>query len=69
MIVKYWDGTTHVDLGGNVKFLYEDSSSEIKKAIEYTLKSTNYNFMKTIAEKGKLQFSYSEIAKKSIEEL
>lgn len=33
MIVKYWEGTTHVDLGGNVKFLKEDSVDEIKMSI------------------------------------
>ena len=23
MVVKYWDGTTHIDIGGNCMYLYE----------------------------------------------
>ena len=34
MVCKYWEGTTHVDCGGNVKFLYRDSVEEIKSTIE-----------------------------------
>lgn len=34
MAVKYWEGTTHIDIGGNVKFLREDSVEEIKKVIK-----------------------------------
>ncbi len=69
MICKYWEGTTHVDLGGNVKFLYEDSEEEITEAISSVLNSEEeYNRMKEIAEtKGMKYFSYQEIAKKSIE--
>lgn len=33
MLVKYWEGTTHVDLGGNVGFLKEDSVEEIESWI------------------------------------
>lgn len=67
-IFKYWDGTTHVDVGGNCKFLYKDDIEEIKKEIIkiYENKSI-YNEMKHIAEdKGMLEFSYLDIAKRSI---
>ena len=30
MIVKYWEGTTHVDIGGNCEFIYKDSVEEIR---------------------------------------
>lgn len=34
MLCKKWDGTTHVDIGGNVKFLTKDSVKEIQSNIE-----------------------------------
>ncbi|KZL89724.1 glycosyltransferase family 4 protein [Clostridium magnum] len=67
MVVKYWEGTTHVDLGGNTKFLYRDSTNEIKQSIESLVDSEEYNNMKRIAlKKGVEMFSYKEIAKRSI---
>ncbi len=68
MICKYWNGTTHVDLGGNVKFLYEDTEEELEKVITSVLNSPEeYNNMKQIAEtKGMRAFSYSQIAKQSM---
>jgi hypothetical protein len=68
MIVKYWDGTTHVDLGGNVKLLYKDSIDEIKQIIENLVYSEGYNEMKRVAiKKGMATFSYKDIAKKSVD--
>lgn len=68
MIIKYWDGTTHVDLGGNVMYLTKDSVFEIRKII-----TDIYNHpvklvkMKLIAkDKGKQFFSYAKIAERSI---
>ncbi|SDH62105.1 Glycosyltransferase involved in cell wall bisynthesis [Pseudobutyrivibrio sp. 49] len=68
MICKYWNGTTHVDLGGNVKFLYEDTEEELEKVITSVLNSPEeYNNMKQIAEtKGMKAFSYSQIANQSM---
>ena len=70
MIVKLWKGTTHVDLGGNVRFLKEDSVEEIKRNIEFLLDHPEeYKKMKQIAvEKGMKEFSYMDIAKRSIED-
>ena len=65
MIVKYWDGTTHVDIGGNVRFLYKDSVSEIKEEIEYV--KDNFDFMKDAANAAAKNFLYSDIARRSIE--
>ena len=69
MICKYWDGTTHVDLGGNVKFLYHDTKEELLEVIGQVLgDNEEYNKMKEVAvAKGMQTFSYSEIAKRSIE--
>ena len=68
LICKYWDGTTHVDIGGNAAFLYEDSVEEIKTKIEYLANNNEaYNKMLQIAQEGKNQFSYYKIAKKSID--
>lgn len=69
MICKFWTGTTHVDLGGNVKFLYHDTSEEIVKVLtEITERPEEYYKMKSVAsEKGRQYFSYKRIACESIE--
>ena len=69
MICKYWDGTTHVDIGGNTQFLYHDSVDEIKQKLEMLMtRGEEYQQMKKVAqEKGKKIFSYREISKKAIE--
>jgi len=69
MLCKYWDGTTHVDLGGNMKFLQEDSTDEIYTILcELLEKPGLYREMKRAAEeKGMQVFSYRQIAKRSIE--
>ncbi|MBR4706920.1 MAG: glycosyltransferase family 4 protein [Pseudobutyrivibrio sp.] len=68
MICKYWDGTTHVDLGGNVKFLYKDTEEELVEVLTDLINSPEeFNKMKQIAEeKGMKYFSYSGIAKQSL---
>lgn len=68
MLVKDWPGTHHVDLGGNVKFLKEDSDKEIQSAIEQLLDNPEeYKNMKQIAmEKGMQVFSYKNIAKRAL---
>lgn len=68
MVCKYWEGTTHIDIGGNVKFITESNADEIynviKNFIEYKEK---YTYMKVSAKSsdGKV-FLYSSIAEKSI---
>lgn len=66
MLVKRWDGTTHVDCGGNVVFLNEDSVANLKSAIENIMSNNVYQTMKTVAETNSYKFKYSEIAKQSI---
>lgn len=68
MIVKYWDGTTHVDAGGNVAFLHHDSTDEIENTIRTVMTEDQYRMMSEIAAKSRKRFLYSEIARISIEE-
>lgn len=66
MIVKYWNGTTHVERGGNVKFLRKDSVNEIIKAIEDVFFGDELEKMKSAALNNKNFFSYRYIAQISI---
>jgi len=68
IIAKYWEGTTHIDLGGNCKFLYNDSIDEIYDMI-YSLicnKKELTNMKKVAEEKGMNYFSYNEISSRAI---
>ena len=65
MICKYWAGTTHVDRGGNVIFLHEDSVQEISGAIMEM--KENYSEYKSKATSAGSHFLYSKIAERSIE--
>lgn len=64
LIVKKWEGTTHVNVSGNVVFLDYDSIFEIKKAIMEV--KSNYNMYKEKAIEAKNTFMYSKIAEKCI---
>ena len=68
MLCKRWDGTTHVDVGGNVKFLEKDSVEEIQSILEdLTENPEHYRQMLAAAQgKGREQFSYKEIAIRAI---
>ncbi|MBQ4867832.1 glycosyl transferase family 1 [Priestia megaterium] len=68
MVCKYWDGTTHIDLSGNMEFLKHDSIEEINMILDKITKNDDvYKRMKKVAESGVERFSYYNIAKKSIE--
>lgn len=68
MMCKYWRGTTHVDVDGNLVYLYEDSAEEIKQKLEVLIdKGYQYMQMLEVAKgKGAKQFSYYSIAEKSV---
>lgn len=68
MIVKYWKGTTHVDKGGNVMFIYHDSQQEIEDVVEQAMQAEFYAKMKVAAEQASKEFRYSCIAERSIRE-
>lgn len=65
LMVKCWPGVNHIDYNGNVIYLKEDTSEEIKKNIEYLINNKDkYNDMKNAAEKASINFSYQEISRR-----
>ncbi|MGH2063295.1 glycosyltransferase family 4 protein [Aerococcus urinaeequi] len=68
MLIKYWEGTTHVDIGGNVDYLIEDSIEEIQDKIQELINNPKkYKTLKMNAQSiDKNNFLYSNIAEKSI---
>lgn len=68
MICRSWPGTHHVDVGGNVVFINEDSAQQLMYIIDKIISDKKtYADMKKIAEtKAVKTFSYNEIAKESI---
>ena len=69
MVCKYWEGTTHVDIGGNVVFLKTDKKKEIGAILNEIIEfPRNYERMlKTAQGIAKDKFSYRKIAAKAIE--
>ena len=69
-LVKEWPGTHHVDLGGNVRYLTQDTAEEIQGEIAWLVDNPEeYEKMKAVAEeKGKQVFSYKKISRRSIGE-
>lgn len=67
MLCKYWEGTTHVDIGGNVEFLKEDSAGLIReKLLELLEDPEKYRQMKENALSGRrFDFSYQKIARRA----
>ena len=65
LIVKRWDGTTHVNVGGNVLFLDSDGVADIQDAIKKVKDS--YSTFKQAAVQSKSTFMYSKIAERCIE--
>lgn len=68
-LFKYWSGMTHVDVGGNCILLDEENLKLLDKVISAIVSDkTKYSKMKNIAcDQGVSNFSYLEIAKRSIE--
>lgn len=69
LVVKDWEGTHHVDIGGNVIFLKHDSIEEIEGVLQELISpgSKRYDELKKSAESEKRkEFLYSTIAKRSI---
>lgn len=68
-IFKKWHGFDHVDVGGNCLFIDKDGCGEIKNLIlkVYDDKNLFISMKKNSLDKGYAMFSYSKIAKKSIE--
>lgn len=64
IVAKFWDGTTHIDINGNVQFLKEDNVEEIRNVI--TNCYNNKNKLKKLADNASKEFLYSSIAKRSL---
>lgn len=69
MVVKFWDGTDHIDIGDNCKFLYKDTEEELSNVLKNIIENRNvYNSMLENAQSNKKnQFLYTNIAKRSID--
>lgn len=68
MVCKYWEGTTHVELGGNVEFIHEDSVECIENILKEIInRPDKYQEMKDVAEKKGMEvFSYNRISERAI---
>lgn len=68
-VFKYIEGFTHVDIGGNCKFLHGDSTNEIIDTIKSIIVNKNMykQLLHNAKNKGMHEFSYKKIALKSIE--
>lgn len=66
LLVHYWDGTTHVDQGGNAAFFTEDSVEALYQALLDIMTPERYEKMKSAALKASEKFLYSSIARQSI---
>ena len=67
LLIKRWDGTTHVDCGGNVMYTSGDDSKSLKQDIESAMLSKKRTAMVKAADKARNAFLYSNIALKSLE--
>jgi len=66
-VFKHWKGMTHVDVGGNCKFLHKNSKDEIKNILkQIIINKPEYAKMKQNALNGKNKFLYSNIAYRAI---
>ncbi|CDZ94623.1 glycosyltransferase family 4 protein [Pseudomonas saudiphocaensis] len=68
MLVKYWPGSAHIDLGGNVIFLERSDFKEIKGCLENILEDACFfSKMKASARSDESEkFLYSNIARQSL---
>lgn len=68
LVVKYWDGTNHINVNGNATFLYDASVDDIEKTVEKIfVDKCEYNQMKERALSSMSNFRYSFIASKSLD--
>lgn len=67
-VFKHYHAMHHCDVGGNCRFLMEDSIDAIKKLIEEIIHPDVYEVMLHVAlSERRKQFLYSELAKKSLD--
>jgi hypothetical protein len=67
-VFKRWDGTEHVDNGGNSVFLDDVTEATLYERIKTLVFTDEYNAMKKVAESSATDvYLYSKIAEKSLE--
>ena len=67
-VFAYWNGMSHLDVGGNCKFIKDVNTSELRTSICSCINSSEYEKMKKVAESKRTDvFSYRNIALKSLE--
>lgn len=66
LLVKRWDGTLHVDCGGNVRFLEGDDPLELTSALKEVSDPAINAAMVEAASKSASDFLYSKIAERSV---
>ena len=68
LLCKYWRGTTHVDIGGNCRFLYRSNKEEIKSQLLELIRNEKIymSMFENAQGLGRKKFSYANIAEKSI---
>lgn len=67
MLIKHWDGTTHVDCGGNVVYTSGDDRASLGADLERLVLPEVLDGMSAVAQRAKTRFLYSDIAKRSIQ--
>lgn len=66
LLIKHWDGTTHVDCGGNVAYMSGDDVASIEADLIACTDPAVNSKMKTAAHSASRHFLYSDIACRSI---
>lgn len=67
MICKYWKGTTHIEMNGNVRWLNDDECTTLKDTLMAVLNiDGELGKMRDAAVQSAYHFSYREIAKRAI---
>ena len=66
LLVKRWAGTTHIDCGGNVAYTSGDDAVALANDLASLMEIEMLESMKRNADRAKVVFLYSGIAKRSI---
>ena len=70
LLCRYWEGTTHVNAGGNARFLTRDSADEMAGVIGLLSgRGPEYRAMRQAAERCRTRFLYSGIAAQTLRDI
>ena len=68
IVCKCWDGTNHIDINGNVRFLIEDTVGEMKRTLLDVINNSYTGMYEAANSSARSKFLYSNIAEDSIKE-